>query len=180
MKNNYSISVVIPEGIVCKFSGNVLQCSKGNTTLSRTFEIPNLTLELNEKEISIKSAKSNKKSIANANSFVSHIKNMIHGLKERFVYEMEICNVHFPMTVKVDKDKVLITNFLGEKVPRSANIVPRVEVKVEGTKIKISCADVEKAGQTAANIEKASAVTNKDRGIFQDGIFITKKPGVNL
>jgi len=180
MKQLYEISIVIPESIKCKFSNNLLECSKGNTNLSKVFENPNLILTVGEKEIAIKCNKSNRKSVANVNSYVSHINNMFHGLKERFVYEMEICNVHFPMTVKVEKDKVVITNFLGEKVPRSANILPGVEVKIEGTKIKIISADVEKAGQTAANIEKASAVTNKDRRIFQDGCFITKKPGVNI
>ncbi|MBS3083615.1 50S ribosomal protein L6 [Candidatus Pacearchaeota archaeon] len=180
MKNTYENSVAIPDGVKCKFSGNLLECSKGNTNLSKAFENPNLILTVGEKEIVIKCNQSNRKSVASVNSYVSHIKNMFHGIKERFVYEMEICNVHFPMTVKAEKDKVVITNFLGEKVPRSANILPGVEVKIEGTKIKISSADVEKAGQTAANIEKASAVTNKDRRIFQDGIFITKKPGVNI
>ncbi len=179
MKKAYETSVAIPEGVKCKFSGNVLECSKGNTNLTKVFENPNLVLVVNEKEILIKCDKSNRKSLANSHSYAAHIRNMIHGLKERFVYEMEICNVHFPMTVKVEKDKIMITNFLGEKVARTANILPGVEVKIEGTKIKISSADVEKAGQTAANIEKASAVTNKDRRIFQDGCFITKKPGVN-
>lgn len=175
----YQVVIPISEGVNCKFSGNLLECSKGGTNLSRNFNIPNLTLSVENKDIIIKSRTSNRKNIANAHAYVSHIKNMMHGLKERFVYEMEICNVHFPMTVKAEKDKLNISNFLGEKVPRSADILPGVEVKVEGTKIKITSADVEKAGQTAANIEKASKVTNKDRRIFQDGIFITKKPGVN-
>ena len=175
----YEISVPINEGVKCKYSSHLLECSKGNTNLSRTFNIPNLVLSVNEKEITIKTRKANKKNIANAHAYVSHLKNMMQGLKERFLYEMEICNVHFPMTVKVEGNRVAITNFLGEKVPRSAEILAGVEVKVEGSKIKISSADVEKAGQTAANIEKASTVTKKDRRIFQDGIFITKKPGVN-
>nr|AJS11682.1 50S ribosomal protein L6P [uncultured archaeon] len=176
---SYEISVPISEGVKCKYSDNLLECSKGDIHLSRAFNIPNLTLSVDEKEIKIQSNKANKKNIANAHAYVSHIKNIMHGLKEKFVYEMEICNVHFPMTVKAESSKLVITNFLGEKVPRSAEILPGVEVKIDGTKIKIFSADVEKAGQTAANIEKATKVTNKDRRIFQDGCFITKKPGVN-
>ena len=102
------------------------------------------------------------------------------GLNENFTYRLEVAYVHFPMTAKVEKNHVSIINFLGEKVARSAKILEDTEVKIEGNKITVSSVDVEKAGQTAANIEKATTVTNKDRRIFQDGIFITKKPDADL
>ena len=174
------MSIEIPEGINCKLSGDELHCSKGNTQLVRNFGVHNMTISVNGMVMLIVCKSANRKGIANVNSIVAHIKNLFQGLNERFVYEMEICNVHFPMTVKVDKDNFIITNFLGEKVPRNAKILPGVEIKVNGTKVIISSADVEKAGQTAANIEKASTVTKKDRRIFQDGIFITKKPGAGI
>lgn len=176
MKKNYELTVEIPQGVKCALSASTLQCSKGNTTISRRFGLYNISISIKDNTIVISSKRANRKEIANVHSYGAHIKNLFAGLNQRFVYEMEICNVHFPMNVKVDKENVAITNFLGEKVPRSAKILPGVEVKVEGSKITISSADVEKAGQTAANIEKASRVTKKDRRIFQDGCFITKKP----
>ncbi len=180
MKNKYETRVEIPSGITCKVLGNVVQCSKGGTQTDRVMEIPGLIVEVSGNEIILSSNNTNKKDIAKINSQVAHLRNNFLGLNERFVYELEVCNVHFPMTVKVDGTKFVITNFLGEKVARVANILPGVEVKIEGAKIKIVSADIERAGQTAANIEKASKVTNKDRRIFQDGIFITKKPEVIL
>ncbi len=177
MKNNYETTVEIPEGINCTVSGQTLNCSKGNTQLTRNFGAHSISISVKGKEVVLECKKANKKGVANVNAIAAHVKNLFNGLNERYIYEMEICNVHFPMTVKVDKDNFIITNFLGEKVPRNAKILPGVEVKVTGTKVTISSADVEKAGQTAANIEKASTVTKKDRRIFQDGIFITKKPG---
>ncbi len=179
MKNLYETMVEIPEGVNCNSSGTTLNCSKGNTQLVKRFEVHTVTISVNGKEIVLTCKRANKKGIANVNSIAAHIRNLFAGLNESFVYEMEICNVHFPMTVKVDKSNFVITNFLGEKVPRNAKILPGVEVKVAGTKVTISSADIEKAGQTAANIEKASMVTKKDRRIFQDGIFITKKPGAD-
>jgi len=40
--------------------------------------------------------------------------------------------------------------------------------------------DKEKVGQSAANIETASKVRNKDKRIFQDGIWIIEKNDKNL
>jgi large subunit ribosomal protein L6 len=179
MKQNHETIVEIPDGINCKLEGHKLYCSKGNTELIKEILSHTMIISIKGKEIVLLSKKSSKKGLAKVNAIAAHIRNLFAGLNERFIYEMEICNVHFPMTVKVDKDSFIITNFLGEKVPRSAKILSGVEVKVNGTKVTISSADIEKAGQTAANIEKASTVTKKDRRIFQDGIFITKKPGAD-
>jgi large subunit ribosomal protein L6 len=51
-------------------------------------------------------------------------------------------------------------------------------VEIKAPKIRITSYNLEAAGQVAANLEKASKVRNRDRNKFQDGIFITKKPGI--
>ena len=107
----------------------------------------------------------------------AHLKNMVKGLGEEFVYELEVCNVHFPMNVKADGDKITIKSFLGETTERFARIMPGVKVDIKGSHITVSSNDIEAAGQTAGNLEKATRLTGRDRRIFQDGIFITSKPG---
>jgi len=109
----------------------------------------------------------------------SHIKNMIEGLEKGWEYELEICIVHFPMTVSYDKAKkeFIIKNLLGEKCPRIVHSIGEVEVEIKAPKITIKSYDLKAAGQTAANLEKVTRVKNRDRNKFQDGIFITKKPG---
>ena len=102
---------------------------------------------------------------------------MFKGLDEKFVYKLQSCNVHFPMTLKVEKNKLIISNFLGEKTPRHAEILSGVDVEIKGQNITISSHDKESAGHTAANFEKATKIKNRDRRIFQDGIFIVEKPG---
>ncbi len=176
MRKNYEFKLEIPSGISGSFENEKIMLSKGNSVISRRIAIPFVKISISENEIILSCLKSNKKKIAEIKAQVAHLKNCFLGLNERFTYELEVCNVHFPMTVKVDGSKLVINNFLGEKVPRIAKILEGVEIKIEGNKIKVMSVDIEKAGQTAANIEKASKVTEKDRRIFQDGIFITKKP----
>ncbi len=102
---------------------------------------------------------------------------MFSGLQEEFVYKLEAANVHFPMTLKVDSGFLIITNFLGEKFPRKAKILHSVDVEVKGNLITISSHDKESAGQTAANIERATKVRDRDRRVFQDGCYIVERPG---
>ena len=52
-----------------------------------------------------------------------------------------------------------------------------VEVKIAGTEIVVSAADIELAGITASKIENLCRITNRDRRIFQDGCYITQKAG---
>jgi len=83
------------------------------------------------------------------------------------------------MTVEYkSKDKIaIIKNFLGEKIPRKVKIPNEVNVDVNKDIIKISSINKELAGQTAANFEKSTFISLRDRRVFQDGIFITNKAG---
>jgi hypothetical protein len=51
------------------------------------------------------------------------------------------------MTLKVEKGKLLINNFLGEKKPRTAIIKPNVNVEVKGQEVFVSSHDKDLAGQ---------------------------------
>src|SRR3989338_8051157 len=63
------------------------------------------------------------------NTFKSHLKWMLEGVEEPFVYQVKICSSHFPMNVIIEGKKIIVKNFLGEKVPRKTEIVENVEVK---------------------------------------------------
>ena len=105
----------------------------------------------------------------------SHINNMVKGVKEGFDYELKICSGHFPMNVSLDNGEVIVKNFLGESVPRKKKMQSGAEIIIKGNDITVTSADKEKAGQVAASIESLTRITNKDRRIFQDGIYITHK-----
>jgi large subunit ribosomal protein L6 len=168
--------IQIPEGISCTFEKNILTCKKDSLELSRRADLPKISLTIKDGFLVLQSDRSTKTERKIVHTFLKHFQNMFQGLNEKFTYKLEAANVHFPMTLKVDGNKITITNFLGEKVPRHAKISPNTEVEVKGQQLTISSYDIEAAGQTAANIEQATKVKGRDRRIFQDGIYITHKP----
>ncbi|MET1124735.1 MAG: 50S ribosomal protein L6 [Archaeoglobaceae archaeon] len=109
-------------------------------------------------------------------TFAGHIENLLRGVKEGFEYQLRIVYAHFPIKVRVEGDEVIIENFLGEKYPRRAKIVGRAKVEVRGQDVFVRGVDIEECGQTAANIEQATKIKRKDPRVFQDGIYIVKKP----
>lgn len=169
--------IVLPEGIGAHVRNGTLTCTKGSVSVSRKIYVPRLDVKIHEGKIVLHCEKGNKRDFAAIKTLEAHIRNLFAGLAEPYTYELEICNVHFPMTVKVEGHKLVITNFLGEKEKRIAHLSPAAHVEVKGQQIIITSPEVEAAGQTAANIEKATHITKRDRRIFQDGIFITSKCG---
>jgi large subunit ribosomal protein L6 len=177
MKHLILEKIQIPEGVSCSYENRKLTCSKGSSSSQRKIILPETTIKTENNELVFECKKGNKTNYKKIMSCVAHVNNMFSGLNETFVYHLESCNVHFPMTMKLDKNTIIINNFFGEKVPRKAKVLPGVDVKIDGPKITVSSNDREAAGQTAANLEKATRLVGRDRRIFQDGIYITGKPG---
>jgi len=170
--------IEIPEGIEVIIEDDIIIMKKDSKELKRIIdESIKISKENNKIILNVKKARRVEKKLFG--TFVSHVKNMIEGLTKGFEYELEICNVHFPMNVTFDKIKkeFIIKNMLGEKSPRIVKAAGDIEVEIKAPYIKIKSHDIEAAGQTAANLERATRVKYRDRNKFQDGIFITKKPG---
>ena len=180
MKKNLTEEIQIPKGISCTIEGNRIHGTKEGTTLTRVIDNPEIQSKVIDGKIILSCKKGNKSHNMILRSIVAHVRNLFHGLDEKFTYTLEACNVHFPMTLKVDGNRLAINNFLGEKTPRYAVIMPGSLVEIKGQKITVSSHAIEIAGQTAANIEKATKVRNRDRRVFQDGIYITMRPGRNV
>lgn len=180
MKRTIEESIAIPEGVQCEVRENHVECTRENVRIARRIPIPEASVEIKNHQIHVRCHKGNKKTRAAVKAILAHFENMFRGLSNPFSYELEICNVHFPMTVKLEGNKMVINNFLGEKEKRFASIIDGVHVEIKGQKIIVSSHNIEAAGQTAANIEKATSVPKRDRRVFQDGIFITSKCGVAL
>lgn len=177
MKKPLEQTIEVPEGVEASFADRVLKVKGPEGESSRELDLGSLNLKIGSREIKISHDKATKSEKKMMNTLTAHIKNMIHGVQEKFSYELKIASSHFPMTVKVEGDIATIKNYYGEKVDRKATIPSGVEVEVKKDIIIIRSVDKELAGQAAANLEMATKVRNRDRRIFQDGIYITRKDG---
>jgi len=124
----------------------------------------------------IESDEDDAKTMSTLGTFESHVRNMFHGVTEGWEYQMEVFYSHFPMNVDVNGDEVVIENFLGEKAPRRTEIHGDTNVEIDGEEVTLRGPNIEAVGQTAADIEQLTRVTDKDVRIFQDGVYITAKP----
>jgi len=187
MNKDLTRTIEIPSGTTVTISGNNFEAKGNGKEVKRIFDLGKIKAEVAPSGVPSGEGKDGKKIVLVAKNATrreskmigtiwAHLKNAVKGLNENFVYELEICNVHFPMNVKAEGEKVVIKSFLGEKTERVAKILPNVKVDIKGSQITITSHNIEAAGQTAANLEKATKLTGRDRRIFQDGIFITKKP----
>lgn len=177
MKKDLKRVIEIPGGVECKIEDNEVFMKSGEKETRKTFDLKKIKLDIKDNQIIISSKNATRRQSKIMGTIWAHLNNMIKGFNEDFVYNLEICNAHFPMNVKVEGDKIIIKSFLGETTERKAKILGGVKVDITGNIIEVSSHDIERAGQTAANIEKATRLRNRDRRIFQDGIFITKKCG---
>ncbi|PSP75932.1 50S ribosomal protein L6 [Halobacteriales archaeon QS_3_64_16] len=124
----------------------------------------------------IESSTEKAKQTATIGTFASHLRNAFHGVTEGWEYGMEVFYSHFPMQVNVESEEVLIENFLGESAPRRTPTRGDTEVDVDGENVTLRGPNKDDVGQTAADIEQLTRVTDKDTRVFQDGVYITDKP----
>jgi large subunit ribosomal protein L6 len=170
--------VNIPEGMDVEINSTKLIVKKDGKELVKKLPYSKKVNAVKEGDtIIISSKKPTRRESTIAGTIDAHIKNTLKGAEEGYVYKLEICNVHFPMNVKIEGKKVIIKNFLGEKKDRVVEILDNVEISMKGNIIELKSPDIEAVGQSAANIEKVTKVRNRDRRIFQDGIYITEKGG---
>lgn len=169
--------VEIPEGVTVEINGSLVKVKGPKGEVERELSYPGVKIFTEDGKVVVYKDFPRRKDIAIARTFSAHIANMIKGVTKGFTYKLKVVYSHFPITVKVQGDKVYIENFLGEKAPRIAEILPGVTVKVMGGEIIVEGIDKEKVGQTAANIEQATRITGRDRRVFQDGIYIVEKAG---
>lgn len=167
--------VNIPEGVKAQLDGAQLRVTGPKGQISRNMRFPQVLITCNGKEIVISTESGRKEITAMVGTFAAHAKNMCRGVSEGFEYRMKVVYSHFPIQLKVVGNRLEINNFLGEKKARSANIENGVTAKVANDEVVLSGIDRELVGTSAANIEHATHIRNRDPRVFQDGIYIVQR-----
>jgi large subunit ribosomal protein L6 len=166
----------IPDDVSAEMDHLDLTVEGPNGSVTRRLWYPDVSVSVEGDHVVIESEADDANTRSTVGTFESHVQNMLHGVTEGWEYQMEIFYAHFPMQVTVEGDEVVIENFLGERAPRTVPIRGDTEVQVDGEEISLSGPDKEAVGQTAADIEQLTRVNDKDTRVFQDGVYITKKP----
>lgn len=105
------------------------------------------------------------------NTVKRKVLNLIKGIEQPYKIELVARYLHFPIKLVFKDNKLEIHNFLGEKKPRVAKIPEGVKVEIKGQNIILSSVDKELLGNAYTNIKRATYIKEKDRRIFQDGIY---------
>lgn len=174
---NFKGKIEVPSDNELTVEGRKVTIKGKVGSVSKIFQMPRFTLSKEQNNL-IVSCKSY--GIYDKRDYLTieaHVKNMILGVKEGYTYTLKICSSHFPMTVTIADNKLQVKNLFGEKVPRVLKIKEGAKVAVKGDVIEVTGADLDRVSQIASEIELLTKISNRDRRVFQDGIYITKKAG---
>ena len=168
-------TIAIPEGVSVRLEGRTLSIKGKLGEAKKHFDKVNINLAVQGNKVTLSPFSAKKKDNVIINTVASIVNNMVTGVTKGFTYRLKVVYAHFPITVKVKGDQVLVENFVGERSPRVSQIVGSCKVSVEGDDVVVKGVSLEDVGQTAANVELATKIRRKDQWVFLDGVYIYHK-----
>jgi len=170
-------TVEVPKGVSFTVTGRRLVAKGPLGSVERPFPSDALDLKVAHGAVTItlRLPSHRKRSQALLRTWAAHLENLGGSLTLGVEARLKIVAAHFPMKVQVKENHLLIENFLGEKHPRSSDLLPGTSAKVDGEFVILSGYDVEQVGQSAANIERAIHIRDYDPRVFQDGIYLVER-----
>lgn len=170
-------TVAVPEGVTISIEGNIIKAKGPFGEATRKWNDLDVLIKMESGKVTVSSKNASKKQKRVIETMTAHVKNIISGVTKNNEYKLKICASHFPMQVSMEGNTIVVKNFFGEKIPRRTELMKDVKVVVQGDKIIVSGPDVEKVGAVTSQIEQTCRITNRDRRVFQDGIYLIEKNG---
>ncbi len=171
----YDQRIEIPSECQVTLEDKTLTVTGPKGTLTRSFPEPQTAIKIEGNELIASTHINRKRARALVGTIIAHTRNMLLGVRLGYEYEMKIVYSHFPITVEQKGDVLLIKNFIGERGMRKARLIGDVQLRTTEDEIFISGIDIEHVSQSAANIQQACKIRDKDRRIFMDGIYVIRK-----
>lgn len=174
-QENLSATINLPEDVSYTVEENKITVKGPEGELTKTLTDKRITVK-GDNQIQLLYERNSRKHKRLLYTNASRVQNMVRGVTDKFTYNLKVCSGHFPMQVSYNNNTLEIKNFIGESVPRTIEIPQSVNLDLDGEDITLTSVDKEKAGQVAGQIENLCKRPGFDQRIFQDGIYITKKP----
>jgi large subunit ribosomal protein L6 len=176
----FSLSYEIPDDVQVEVKDREVSVTGGGKENHRVFKAKHVDIKKDGSKLTVSTDSPKKNDRADVGTVMGHIKNMIIGIEKGYEYKLKVIYSHFPVTIKADNGILSVENYLGEKNPRKLKLVPGVEVQIKAQDITLKGHDKEAVGLCAGQIEQLCTVNNRDRRVFQDGIYIIEKHGKPL
>jgi len=168
-------TIQIPQGVNINIDTVNVSISGPHGQLQKKLWYPGVAIKKADSEVVVETNSPRREQLAILGTYESHLKNMITGVTEGYEYTMKIVYSHFPIQIKIEGNRVIIGNFLGEKKARKANILGNTKVTLKGDQVIINGINKEDVGQTAANIRQATKIRKFDPRVFQDGVYLVEQ-----
>ncbi|KAG0274866.1 hypothetical protein BGZ95_009400 [Linnemannia exigua] len=182
MKDIYKEEILaIPEGVKVEVKARQVTVTGPRGTLSKNFRHVEMDIvKLDTARLRLVVWHGKRKHVACLRTIRSLINNMIIGVTKGYEYKMRFVYAHFPINVIIadDEKSVEIRNFLGQKIVMKVPMLEGVTIfhsKDQKDEITLIGNDLGNVSQSAANIQQATTVKNKDIRKFLDGIYVSQK-----
>ncbi|MFW9973907.1 MAG: 50S ribosomal protein L6 [Candidatus Thorarchaeota archaeon] len=171
----YEQRIEIPSDCQISLEDKTITISGPKGSLERSFPEPQTKIQTEGNELVVTTHINRKRTRALVGTVIAHIRNMLLGVQHGYEYEMKIVYSHFPISVEIKDKTVIIKNFIGERGTRKARLVGDVDIRTTEDEVFISGINIEHVSQSAANIQQACNIRDKDRRVFLDGIYVIRK-----
>ena len=170
--------IEVPDGVELRFAKGAMRVTGRLGVATKDFRKIPVAIEVSGdgRRVTARAAGRRKRDYSVLNTACSIIRNLVGGVQEGYTVRMKVVYAHFPITVRVDGDAILVENFQGERSARRARIVGRgTRVDPQGEDVVITGPVLTDVTQTAANLQQNTRVKNKDHRVFLDGIYVYEK-----